>query len=61
METYYTFIRSCTNWEEFSSAEKEVQEKGLTLKEARDMCKDFNNHRNVFQIEKGMKMEFQSE
>ncbi len=58
---YYTFIRSCTNWEEFSSAEKDIQETDLTEAEARAMCKEFNDNRSAEQIQNGTAMEFTSE
>jgi len=35
--TYYkTFKRSCTNWNEFSTARKITEETGLTLEQARE-------------------------
>ena len=59
--TYKTFIRSCTNFEEFAIAEKSDQSIGLTLDEARQECAEFNNNRDEEQIEAGTKMEFERE
>ncbi len=58
---YYTFKRSCRNWEEFSSAEKEVVETGLTYKEARDRCQEYNAHLSDKEKELGTKLEFTEE
>lgn len=61
---YKTFIRSANNFEEFSSAEKEITpecESDLTFKEAMEQCANFNKHRTAAEIAKGTKMEFEEE
>lgn len=60
-QTYTTFIRSATNFEEFSSHEKITQAEGLTLAEARTACEEFNSQRTDSQKATGTKMEFESE
>ena len=60
--TYYkTFKRSCTNWEQFSSARCITESTGLTLEQARAECQQFNDNRTSAQIRKGTKMEFTSQ
>ncbi len=59
--TYRTFLRSCTNWEEFSSAPKRVQERGLDVEAARQRCREYNSSRTAAQVKKGTKMEFERE
>ena len=61
MTSYRTFTRSCRNWEEFATARKYTVRSGLTAEEARQMCREFNDHRNADQIRRGMKMEFTTE
>lgn len=58
---YRTFIRSCTNWTEFANSPKVTQETGLTLQEARERCKEFNDNLTDEEKEKGTKMEFDEE
>ena len=60
-DTYKTFLRSCTNWQEFSSARKITQDTGLSFEEARERCQEYNDNRNAAQIRKGTKMEFTRE
>lgn len=59
--SYRTFKRSCTNWEQFSSADKITDETGLTYSEARERCQDFNDNRSAEEIESGTKLEFEEE
>lgn len=59
--TYRTFLRRARNFEEFSTARKHVQERGLRLEEARERCEDFNTHRTTAQIINGTKLEFERE
>lgn len=59
--TYRTFLRSARNFEEFSSAEKIEQETDLTIEDAREACKNFNDHRSEDEIDAGTKMEFEEE
>ena len=61
MTTYKTFIRSCTNWQQFARARKITQERGLTYDQARDRCQQYNDNRNARQIRKGTKLEFTEE
>ena len=61
MTTYRTFIREATNWEEFAKAEKAEIDTGLTLSEARDNCREFNDNRDADEVASGTKMEFESE
>lgn len=53
-----TFKRSCRNWEEFASAEKIIQETGLTYQEAKEACRQFNDNLTEKEIEVGTKLEF---
>ena len=60
--TYRVFRRSANNWREFSTARKYTIWKGVqTAAEARDLCAQFNDHRNAQQIEAGTKYEFVKE
>lgn len=61
MKTYYTFIRSATNWREFSSAEKKPIDTRLSYSEASEKCKEWNADRSDTQIENGTMMEFEEE
>ena len=56
--SYYTFKRSCRNWQEFSAARKITDETGLTCNEARRRCEEFNRTRTAAQIRRGTKLEF---
>lgn len=58
MKTYYTFKRSCKNWQEFASAEKITVTTGLSYDEAREECKEYNDNLSEADIENGTKMEF---
>jgi hypothetical protein len=58
---YRTFLRSCTNWTEFANSPKVTQETGLTLEEARERCKEFNDNLTDEEKEKGTKLEFDEE
>ena len=60
-ETYRTFTRSCTNWEEYASARKTSCSHGLSVEEARSSCDRYNKNRTASQIRRGTKMEFESE
>lgn len=55
---YKTFTRSANSLEEFSRARKRTVETGLTLQEAQQRCKEYNNNRTPKQIRKGTKLEF---
>lgn len=55
---YSTFLRSCRNWQEFSSAEKIIQESDLTYNEAKLACLEFNDNRSDAEIAIGRKLEF---
>jgi hypothetical protein len=59
--TYRTFTRAATGWEEFSKAEKEYVDSGLTRKEAYEACQNFNKNRTEADKARGLKMEFESE
>lgn len=61
MPTYKTFKRSARNWEELSTAKKITVDTGLSLKEAREACKEFNDNRTEQEIEAGTKLEFTEE
>lgn len=54
---YKTFIRSCRNFQEFSTAEKIDQSLGLTFNEAFEECRDFNNNLTQEQIDAGTKLD----
>jgi len=60
-DTYRTFTRAARNFEEFSTARKITTGRGLTLKEARADCAEFNDNRTPQQIQSGTKMEFERE
>lgn len=61
MTTYRTFIRSCRNWQEFASARKITQDRGLSFEQAKARCKEYNSSRTARQKKRGTKMEFDSE
>ena len=61
MPTYRTFKRSATNWKEFSSARKITDQTDLTLEQARERCRHWNENRTPAQIAKGTKLEFTEE
>lgn len=61
MPTYYTFLRSARNWQEFAQAEKIVQNTGLTYSEAREECREYNANLTETEIENGTKLEFTEE
>lgn len=58
---YRTFKRSATNWQQFGSARKITDERGLTCEEARQRCRDYNSNLTARQIRKGTKLEFEQE
>ncbi len=60
-KTYRTFLRSANNWSEFASAEKREIDTGLSWKEARRACDEFNNSRTEAEIRRGTKLEFEEE
>jgi hypothetical protein len=59
--TYRTFLRSAKDFGEFSSARKRTVDRGLTEDEARRACKAYNESRTPAQIQRGTKMEYDSE
>jgi len=61
METYRTFLRTCCNWQEFANAPKIEQASGLTLQEAREACKGYNDNRTEEERDNGTKLEFEAE
>lgn len=61
MPTYYTFLRSAQNWQEFAKAEKIVKNTGLTYLEAREECQKYNANLTETEIENGIKLEFTEE
>lgn len=61
MPTYQTFLRSANSFAELASAEKIIQETGLSYSEAQDACREFNAHRTESEKEAGTKMEFTEE
>ena len=61
MQTYTVFKRSARNFEEFANAKKLVLETGLSLKDARQACKDFNDNRTGPEVDAGTKLEFEGE
>jgi hypothetical protein len=61
METYRTFLRTCRNWQEFANAPKIEQASGLTLQEAREVCKEYNDNRTEIEQDNGTKLEFEAE
>jgi hypothetical protein len=58
---YYTFLRAANNWKDFANNPKIVQETGLTLAEARERCKEYNENLSEDEKDKGIKLEFESE
>lgn len=57
---YRVFKRSCNNWQQFGAARKITEATGLTLEQARDMCKAFNENRSRSQIRRGTRLEFEA-
>ena len=55
---YKVFRRSARNFEQFASARKYIIRKGLTIEEARSMCKRLNDERTQAEITRGTKYEF---
>ena len=55
---YKTFKRSATNWRTFGSSRKITVDTGLSMEEARERCKQFNDNRTPRQIKKGTMLEF---
>lgn len=58
MNNYITFLRSARNFREFGSAQKIIQETGLSLEQAKEDCANFKANRTESQIEAGTLMEF---
>jgi len=58
---YVTFLRSARNFDEFSKAEKIVQERDLTYSEAREACEQYNANLTEAEQEAGTKLEFTEE
>jgi hypothetical protein len=61
MSTYTTFLRSALSFEDFSNADKIVQDTGLTEEEARDACREYNANRTDAEITAGTKLEYTEE
>ncbi len=59
--TYRTFKRSARNWEEFANSTKFTDKRGLSLKEARERCEQWNADRTAAQIQRGTKLEFEQD
>lgn len=59
--TYRTFVRSARNFQQFSSARKRTDRRGLTYAEAVQRCKASDAERTTRQISNGTKMEFERE
>ena len=59
--TYRTFIRSARNFEQFASARKRPDRRGLTYAEAVQRCAAFDRERTSRQVSNGTKMEFERE
>ncbi len=55
---YIVFRRSATRWEQFVSARRFVIRKGLTLEQARAMCREWNDNRTDVNVRRGTKYEF---
>jgi hypothetical protein len=60
-KTYWTFIRSCRDWQSFARARKIVVDKGLTYDEAKRACDAYNSNLTARQRRHGTKMEFTAE
>ena len=61
MDTYKTFIRSCTTWRTFAKARKRTVHTRLSYDEARRACERFNAGRTAAQVRRGTMMEFTKE
>jgi hypothetical protein len=59
--TYRTFKRSCRNWQQFVSARKMTENRGLSYESARQQCATFNANLTAAQKRHGTKMEFEAE
>lgn len=58
---YRTFKRSCRNWQEFASARKITEDRGLTYSQAQERCREFNENLTAAQVRRGTKLEFELE
>lgn len=56
--TYTVFRRSATNFEQLARANKKIIRTGLSLEQARALCKEFNDDRTPAQERAGTKLEF---
>jgi hypothetical protein len=56
--TYTVFRRSATSFEQLARANKKIIRTGLSLEEARALCKEFNDGRSWAQERAGTKLEF---
>jgi len=56
---YRTFKRAARSWEEFASARKTTDIRGLTYEEACARCREWNKSRTPAQVRRGMKLEFE--
>jgi len=61
MTTYRTFKRAARSFEEFGRTRKTTVDRGLTLEEAREACRRFNDDRTPAQVSAGLKLEFERE
>ena len=61
MDTYKTFIRTCTSWRTFAKARKTTVDTRLSYDEAKRACERFNNRRTAAQVRRGTMMEFTKE
>ena len=59
--TFRVFKRSARNWDEFAKQRKLTVRTGLTLAEARQMCREWNNNRTAQQRSSGTMYEFTQE
>ena len=60
-DTYRTFIRSASSFNQFPSARRRTVDTRLTLDEARRACENYNGRRTPAQVKRGAKMEFTKE
>lgn len=57
---YQTFKRSATNWEQFGRGRKITVDTHLSIEQAREQCKAFNDSRTRSQIRRGTFLEFEA-
>ena len=61
MATYYTFLRSAKNFEDFARNPRITIDTDLTREQAYNDCQEYNKNRTQDEIDNGTKLEFDEE